>query len=343
MARIFVSSTFKDLEECREKVSLILRQMGHEDVAMEYFVAEDKRPLDKCLQEVASSDLYIGIFAWRYGYRPPGHDRSITELEYRKAVERGKNCLIFLLDESAAWPRNLIDKGDEASKIEELRDELSTNHIVSFFESSADLASKVGASVHNWGNKSIICSFTKNERSIKKTRLIDYEKYTKTIYDKYRNLDQDTLTPSQREEYLKIELSNVFIEQSVRERMPPVELPKEMWKKIQEQWDPEKKHFPEGLKLHEIKTEKESYYSKEPKAVLDVITDDRNNQLVILGDPGSGKSTLTKYLLLSILNITGVSTFLYKAASKGTFFVGSNKKLIMLQVSPKVLMQNKDL
>jgi hypothetical protein len=70
MARIFVSSTFKDLEECRKNVSLILRQMGHEDVAMEYFVAEDIRPLDKCLKAVASSDLYVGIFAWRYGLYP---------------------------------------------------------------------------------------------------------------------------------------------------------------------------------------------------------------------------------------------------------------------------------
>jgi hypothetical protein len=67
MARIFVSSTFKDLEGCRKNVSFILRQMGHEDVAMEYFVAEDKKPLDKCLEAVASSDLYVGIFACSYG------------------------------------------------------------------------------------------------------------------------------------------------------------------------------------------------------------------------------------------------------------------------------------
>ena len=88
MARIFVSSTFKDLEEFRKNVSLILRQMGHEDVAMEYFVAEDKRPLDKCLEAVASSDLYVGIFACSYGYIPDRYDKSMTELEYRKAVDK---------------------------------------------------------------------------------------------------------------------------------------------------------------------------------------------------------------------------------------------------------------
>jgi hypothetical protein len=90
MAHVYVSSTFKDLEECREKVRIVLKRMGHEDIAMEYYVAEDKRPLEKCLEDVASCDLYIGIFAWRYGYVPEGYDKSITELEYRKAVETKK-------------------------------------------------------------------------------------------------------------------------------------------------------------------------------------------------------------------------------------------------------------
>lgn len=102
MARIYVSSTFKDLKDCREKVRVALRQMSHEDIAMEYYVAEDKRPLYKCLEDVSSCDLYIGIFAWRYGYVPDGYDKSITELEYRKAVETGKKCLIFLLHEEAS-------------------------------------------------------------------------------------------------------------------------------------------------------------------------------------------------------------------------------------------------
>lgn len=44
MAKIYVSSTFVDLQECRERVSKMLRQMGNEDMAMEYYVAEDKRP-----------------------------------------------------------------------------------------------------------------------------------------------------------------------------------------------------------------------------------------------------------------------------------------------------------
>src|SRR5512143_3935458 len=98
MARIYVSSTFSDLEEYRKQVSLALRRLGHEDVALEYYVAEDKRPLDLCLSDVAACDGDIVIGAGRYGYvpqenNPEGH--SITEREYRKALDERKPCLIF--------------------------------------------------------------------------------------------------------------------------------------------------------------------------------------------------------------------------------------------------------
>src|SRR5262249_57101892 len=62
VARIYVSSTFRDLKEHRHEVSLALHRLGHQDVAMEYYVAEDRRPLDRCLADVTSCDVYIGIF-----------------------------------------------------------------------------------------------------------------------------------------------------------------------------------------------------------------------------------------------------------------------------------------
>ena len=49
MARIYISSTSIDLEDYRKIVGEGLRRLGHEDVAMEYYVAEDKRPLDRSL------------------------------------------------------------------------------------------------------------------------------------------------------------------------------------------------------------------------------------------------------------------------------------------------------
>ena len=109
MAKICISSTFLDLQEHREQVRIALRSVGHEDVAMEYYTAGEKPPLDKCLKDVAACDIYVGIFAWRYGCIPKGQKKSVTEQEYRTAVKLGKPCLIFILKEDAAWPVNRIE------------------------------------------------------------------------------------------------------------------------------------------------------------------------------------------------------------------------------------------
>ena len=140
MAKIYLSSTYADLKAYREAVYHALRQMVHDVIAMEDYVATDQRPSEKCLADVAASDLYIGIFAWRYGYIPsemnPEH-KSITELEYRKAVETGITCLLFLLDEDASWPRKVMDEvtgeGKRGESIKALRSELVEEKIISFF------------------------------------------------------------------------------------------------------------------------------------------------------------------------------------------------------------------
>jgi hypothetical protein len=125
---------------------------------MEDYVATDERPLDKCLADVASCDLYVGIFAWLYGYippsQPPDHERSITELEYRQASQSGLERLIFLLDEDAPWPRQSMDEvtgeGERGQKIKTLRQELMAAHLVQFFKSPEELAEQVAASVAKW-------------------------------------------------------------------------------------------------------------------------------------------------------------------------------------------------
>ena len=64
MARIYVSSTFKDLKDCRDQVIHLLRRMRHEVVVMEDYTAEEQWPADKCLADVTACDLYVGIFAF---------------------------------------------------------------------------------------------------------------------------------------------------------------------------------------------------------------------------------------------------------------------------------------
>ncbi|MDQ1592808.1 MAG: hypothetical protein QOG71_3435 [Pyrinomonadaceae bacterium] len=152
MARIYISSTYSDLAECREAVYRALRSMGHDIVAMEDYVAADQRPLDKCLADVASCDLYVGIIAWRYGFIPATDNperKSITELEFRHAVAKGIPCLLFLLDENAPWPRAKMEQGTGAKKLKLLRAGMSADYTVSFFKDCQQVALQASAAVAN--------------------------------------------------------------------------------------------------------------------------------------------------------------------------------------------------
>jgi hypothetical protein len=155
VATIYLSSTYSDLRSHREAVYRQLHRMKHVVTAMEDYVARDDRPADACVRDVAHSDLYVGLFAWRYGHVPAADNPaswSITELEYRAAERHQIPRLVFLLDEAAAWPPNLLDShtgaGDRGKRIQDLRAELTASRLASFFTSAEDLAAKVAAAVH---------------------------------------------------------------------------------------------------------------------------------------------------------------------------------------------------
>ena len=144
--KVYLSATQKDLLEYRAAVHAVARRLEIEDVAMEAYGADVRPPLDRCLADVRRCDLYIGLFAWRYGFRPPGQESSITELEYREALAAGKPCLVFLLAEDplAGRPGR---PGADGERILELRRELKERHLCDFFSSVDDLTAKVIAAL----------------------------------------------------------------------------------------------------------------------------------------------------------------------------------------------------
>ncbi len=156
MVTIYLSSTYEDLEKHRRTVFDALRKSGYQVIAMEDYVATDQRPVDQCLADVGKSDLYVGLFAFRYGDIPPaGHNNpdglSITELEFRHAQKLGKPCLIFMADWDALISRKFDDPwtgvAENGDRIKKLRDELDTECLASFFKRPDELASLVQAAV----------------------------------------------------------------------------------------------------------------------------------------------------------------------------------------------------
>ncbi|MGH7456908.1 MAG: NACHT domain-containing protein, partial [bacterium] len=113
------------------------------------------------------------------------------------------------------------------------------------------------------------------------------------------------LTPPQKEEYLQLQLRSVFVEQNVRENPPLVELPKEMWEKLQREGEIHAEDLPQGMMPEDIRRTREMYSERPSRPVLEVLVGSRHQYVIILGDPGSGKSTLARYVLLSLIDPTG--------------------------------------
>ena len=160
--RIYLSSTFKDLKEHRDVVFKALERAGLDVARMETYAAADERPLDLCLRDVAQCDIYVGVYAWRYGYEPPvSHGnpdgRSITELEYRQAESKKLRKLIFLADPEtqAAWPDPFKDEitgeGGGGEKLKALRRELGIEKSANFFHTPDELATLVLAAIMRTG------------------------------------------------------------------------------------------------------------------------------------------------------------------------------------------------
>jgi len=153
---VYLSSTYEDLKDHRRAAFEALRKAGYQVKAMEDYVATDRRPVDKCLADVARANIYVGIFAFRYGYvPPPEHNNpnglSITELEYRHAESLNKTCLCFVVKNSASWQRTFDDAvtgdNERGEKISRLRKELLTEKTASSFSTPHELASLVQAAI----------------------------------------------------------------------------------------------------------------------------------------------------------------------------------------------------
>ncbi|MBP7445426.1 MAG: SUMF1/EgtB/PvdO family nonheme iron enzyme [Zoogloea sp.] len=149
--QVYVSSTFSDLEQHRAYLKLALEKAGYDVECMERYPAFDTRPADKCLADVAECDVYVVLVALRYGHIPAEDNpacKSITEMEYDKAVETTRPKLAFMLDiddEDFGWPPKRCDKDwqDANSNIARFRERVGKELGRALFTTRESLATAV--------------------------------------------------------------------------------------------------------------------------------------------------------------------------------------------------------
>jgi hypothetical protein len=141
---VMISSTARDLPEHREQVRLGCQRAGFPaDHIMENLTAVDADAVRVSLDLVDKADVYLGIFAYRYGHVPKGADVSITEMEFDRAVELEKPRLIFFIHAEHSVKGEDVETGEGAAKLKALKERIGEDRVAAFFKSPADLRAHV--------------------------------------------------------------------------------------------------------------------------------------------------------------------------------------------------------
>jgi tetratricopeptide (TPR) repeat protein len=156
--KAFISSTLEDLKEHRAHVITSLRRTGIVVDPMEDWTATASEPKLFCSDRLTGCDLCVLLVARRRGFKPNGETRSITQIEYEAALERGMDILVFLLDDKALWRRE-YDELDKDGDLHRWRSDLCHRHGVEFFThdpQSIDVAPAIARWIAHKNHESLV-------------------------------------------------------------------------------------------------------------------------------------------------------------------------------------------
>lgn len=143
--KIFLSSTYTDLSATRAMVSQWLTGVfGADLIIMETFGSEAAPPDVNSVRRVRGCDLFVGIYAHRYGTVDQATGKSIVELELdeaKRAFSSGvlSDILLYLVDEAVPWPNEHRETSQVAETGLRRLKQKARQHTVTFFKRDDDL------------------------------------------------------------------------------------------------------------------------------------------------------------------------------------------------------------
>lgn len=151
--QIFISSTYTDLKEAREKVIETILKMYHLPVGMEMFSADDDEQWQVIKDTIDSTDYYIVIIGHRYGSLT-SEGISFSEKEYDYAKEKNVPILAFIRSRDVAVKEDERESDPEIiKKLNSFIEKARSNKMCDFWTTVDDLATKVALALLKYSQK----------------------------------------------------------------------------------------------------------------------------------------------------------------------------------------------
>jgi hypothetical protein len=144
--QVFVSSTYADLKDERQRVIQTLMEMDCIPTGMELFPAADEEQWKFIKQVIDDCDYYLLIIGGRYGSLT-SDGISYTEKEFDYALARGIKIIALLLEPDDIPTEKLEREQAAQDKLKRFRDKVSSGRLIKHWKSAEDLPGLVAVSL----------------------------------------------------------------------------------------------------------------------------------------------------------------------------------------------------
>ena len=194
-----ISSTALDLPEHRAAVREACIGAGVFPIGMEQLPARDASGITVSLEMVDKADIYLGIYAWRYGWVPDGKNISITEMEFARAAER-KLCEILIFTAHKDHPCTVEDveaDKDAQKKLATFKAKAITGRVRKEFLSPEQLGHRVSNALHEFLLRTRVVTPPKDSATVRYMLVVSGSvsvadcSRVRAIFDHLKALSQD--------------------------------------------------------------------------------------------------------------------------------------------------------
>lgn len=331
---IFLSSVVDGMKDERDAINEVVDSISQKISRCEYYPARRESPIEVCLNEARNCGIFIGIYNKRYGKPPPNDNPtniSVTEMEYQEAKKIPEKPILIFISE------NKEGRDEELQKFVTNVMNSSRGHYVGIYRNLDHLKYLVLHSLINY-IPSIITLNNSEKKSIEellpaitqyKTFLLNNLEYNTTggiakvsTVIQYKMQDLYVATGLKKYESIDVENENK-VEQKIRLIF------------VEETPDPES-NWDELQRLTKSKELENSITTG--INIMERINEQK--PIIIIGDPGSGKSTMLKRICVETINQSSTIPFLIQIRDFSEYVINTGNESVTNYLKTKYKEQN---